>query len=290
MKNRCINGITFTLLFAFCSLVQAASPVWKVSHEGHHLYLGGTLHLLTKADFPLPSGFDEAYQDSHTVVLETDIAAVHSTDFQQTLLSQTTYSGSDNLTRHLSEDTLKRLRGFLEKRGMPTVPLFRFKPAMLSVTLTLIELQRLGFTEAGVDEYYLARALEDGKALGYLETPDDQIRFLSEMGQGHEDELIHHTLDEIRALPEQMKAMKAAWRSGDLARLETVGLDDWPEQFPDVYDAMLVKRNHNWIPHIERLLRTRETELVLFGALHLVGDDGVLSLLKNNGYEVTRLD
>lgn len=160
---------------------------------------------------------------------------------------------------------------------------------MLSITLTVMELHQLGFTEAGVDDYFRSRALDDGKNLAYLESAGDQIEFLLNMGKGQEDELIQHTISEMEQLPRLMDDLKSAWRHGDLGQLEAVGVDTWADQFPDLYDTLLVDRNHNWLPQIERMLSNDDTELVLFGALHLVGDDGLLALLKSRGYDLDRL-
>ncbi len=83
--------------------------------------------------------------------------------------------------------------------------------------------------------------------------------------------------------------MKAAWRSGNNAQLKKVALDTWIDRFPEIYHSLLIERNNNWIPQIEKMLRTKEVEFVLFGALHLVGDDGILAQLKARGYKIENL-
>lgn len=279
------------LLFCLVTLsAQAETSVWKVAKGDDYLYIGGTIHLLSKADFPLPEGFSTAYQDSDMVVLETDMAALQSTDYQRRILEETSYSGGDSIIGHLSDDTIRSLKAYLDERGIPAAPMFRLKPGMLSMTLSVVEIQRLGLTEAGVDHYFHRQALNDGKTLGYLESPDEQIRFLVDMGKGQEDEIIRHTLLEMKELPHYLDAMRSAWRSGDMEKLETAGLDTWSNEFPEVYATLVTDRNRNWVPEIERLLQTSDTELVLFGALHLVGKEGVLALLKDQGYQVEQLD
>lgn len=289
--NKKIIG-TFLLLWLLTAslAVQAESPVWKVSKDGDYLYLGGTIHLLGKSDYPLPNAFGRAYDDADTVVLETDIGALEAPEYQQEILRKGTYTNGNSVLDELSPDTIALLKGYLQDRGMPATPLFRLKPGMLSITLTVMELHRLGFTEAGVDDHFRSRALDDGKDLAYLESAGDQIEFLLNMGKGQEDELIHHTISEMELLPRLMDELKRAWRAGDTRALETIGVDTWAGQFPDLYDTLLVDRNHNWLPQIERMLANDDTELVLFGALHLVGDDGILALLEARGYDLERLN
>ena len=290
MSNQRTGGVILLLLCMMPVLASAESSVWKISKGDDYLYLGGTIHILSKADFPLPDEFNQAYQDADTVVLEADVSTANSLEVQRRVLMETTYSGDGSVIQDLSADTVQMLKDHLETRGIPPSSLFRFKPGMLSITLTVLELQQLGFTEAGVDQHFLDRARNDGKSLGYLESADDQIDFLINMGKGHGDALMRHTLLEMEKLPRYMDDLRAGWRQGDLSRLEANGLDSWVSQFPQIYDTLLVDRNRNWIPEIERLMGTDEIELVLFGALHLVGEDGVLAMLENRGYRIDQLD
>ena len=74
-----------------------------------------------------------------------------------------------------------------------------------------------------------------------------------------------------------------------MAKLAGLSIQDFKTDYPDVYESLLVVRNNNWMPQIERLFSTPETEFVLVGALHLAGPDSVLKKLKDKGYSVTKL-
>ena len=106
------------------------------------------------------------------------------------------------------------------------------------------------------------------------------------MGEGHEDELILSTLSDLKELPTMMQAMKTAWRNGDLAQLEAVGITPMRKEYPAIYQIVLVQRNLSWLPEIESFFKTPETELILVGALHLAGKDGLLAQLQQRGYKV----
>jgi uncharacterized protein YbaP (TraB family) len=58
------------------------------------------------------------------------------------------------------------------------------------------------------------------------------------------------------------------------------------KDYPELYQQVLVERNNNWLPQIEAFLKTPETELILVGALHLAGNDGLLAQLRQRGYKV----
>ncbi len=59
-------------------------------------------------------------------------------------------------------------------------------------------------------------------------------------------------------------------------------------QMAQMEQLLLIDRNRNWIPVIEQSAATHDRIFVGFGAAHLFGDDGVLALLQNNGWAVTR--
>ncbi|MEN8189364.1 MAG: TraB/GumN family protein [Thermodesulfobacteriota bacterium] len=284
------NYLFFCILF-LCSTIfngngWAKSPVWKISKNGHHLFVGGTIHLLTNSDYPLPSAFETAYNSSELLVLETDLQKFSAPEFQQTILQNTMYSGEQDITQFLKPDTMQSLETHLASRGIPMEPMLKFKPGMLSITLTMIEFQRLGLVGTGVDQFYSLKALNEERTIEHLETVYDQIDFLSKMGEGNENKLIEHTLNDLGNLPKLFGSMKQAWKDGDNAQLQRVALDPWKGSFPKVYKGLLVDRNNHWMPKIEKMLKTKEVELILFGALHLVGEHGILTQLKARGYTV----
>ncbi len=283
----------FCVLLLWCLVVNthvfAKSSVWKVSKDGNHLFLGGTFHLLTQSDYPLPNAFERAYTDSMIVVLETDIQKFGAPEFQQTILQHTTYPDDQNITQFLTPDTLHTLEIYLAERGIPMTSMAKFKPGMLSVILTMIELQNLGLSGAGVDESFSSRALNDSKEIKHLETVYEQLEFLSTMGVGNENEFIEHTLNDMKNLPSMMGAMKNAWRIGDIEQLQKIALDPLAERFPKLYNSLLVERNTNWVPQIEQMLKTKDVEFVLFGALHLAGKESILNQLQKRGCDIERL-
>ncbi|QUM76853.1 TraB/GumN family protein [Moritella sp. 24] len=277
------------LLFSVSHLANATSSVWKISNGKTNLYLGGTVHVLTADDYPLPPEFDRAYKLANTLVLETDMAKLESPEFQQTMLSQLSYPVGQDLTQNLTPETYQRLAEYCQSRGIGMQMINNFKPSMVSLMLTMVELQRLKLTGVGVDNYYNSKAMTDGKPLGKLETVEQQLAFIADMGKGKEDELIRYSLEDIKVLLAFMQQMKVAWRDGNAQALVDLAITPLIEDFPDIYQSLLVTRNNNWLPQIEMMFKNKETELILVGALHLVGKDGLLQRLEAQGYKVTQL-
>jgi uncharacterized protein YbaP (TraB family) len=267
----------------------ADSPVWKIEKDNSQMFIGGTMHVLTSEDYPLPVSFETAYQKSSRLIFETDMASMKSPQFQQYMLAKLSYRDGRSLRQVLHEDTYRALTEFFSNRGVSMTSVDHFKPGMVATLMTMTELQRLGLNGVGVDSYLNQRADSEQKAKGQLETAEDQIGFIANMGVGQEDEMLASNLADMERLPALWQVMKQAWRSGDLRTLEKVSAAPLRDDFPEVYKALLVDRNNAWMPQIEVMSATAEIEFVLVGALHLVGDDGLLAMLTRRGYKITQL-
>ena len=264
----------------------AETSLWKVSKGDSELFIGGTIHVLSASDYPLPMEFEQAYKQSHTIVFETDLAAMALPETQQELLQRVMYKEGRTLKDDLSAETYKALVDYAASVGLMIESLNQFKPPMVMITLLMNELHRLGMADTGVDNFFNQKAIADGKSIGELESVQVQLDVIENMGKGHEDEMILSTIAEMKELPLIMDEMKQAWRKGDMKTLEKIGVSEMKTDFPDLYRLLLVERNNAWIPKIEVMLATPEIELVLVGALHLVADEGVITRLRSLGYEV----
>ena len=278
------------LLLLLVLPAHAQSPVWKVEKGANLMFIGGTMHVLTARDYPLPTAFETAYQQSGRLVFETDMAKMESPQFQQYMLAELSYSDGRNLQQVISADTYRSVTEFFSARGVPMASVKNFKPGMVATMMAMVELQRLGLVGVGVDSYFNQRADREQKAKGKLETVEEQIRFIAGMGAGREDEMLAYNLADLKSLPALWQSMKQAWRSGDLRALEEISATPLRDDFPEIYQALLVDRNNAWMPQIEAMSNTAEVEFVLIGALHLVGSDGLLAMLSSRGYKITQLD
>lgn len=268
---------------------QADTSVWAVSDGDRTVYLGGTVHLLRASDYPLPDEFEQAYAAADELYFEVDINAMNDLSTQAQMLQQLTYSDERTLRSVLSDEAYTALQEYTDEVGLPIMMMQKFKPGMVVTTLQVLEFQKLGFTPQGVDSYFNTRAMGDAKSLGALETIAEQIGFLAAMGEGNESEFILVSLEDLNEINDTMEAMIAAWREGDADRLAELFVAEMKEQAPEVYDSLLRQRNLNWLPEIESMFADEDTEFVLVGAAHLVGEDGLLSMLRARGYEVSQL-
>lgn len=284
-KSSALILIALTALLS-SHLAVADSSVWKVEKDGKHVYLGGTIHVLSKGDYPFPKEFDQAYKKSEVIYFETDIQKLSDPEIANSLTSKLMAKEGDKRTTALKPATIAALKAFLKKRNIPFEMMDQFNISGVYLVLFSMELANMGMTNDGVDKYYDTKARQDKKTLGQMETIEQQMSFFSKIGRGNEDQLIMYTLRDLEDMPKLMTQMKDTWRSGDRAKYRELMLEPFVRDYPQTYKALLVERNNNWMPKIEALFDTPEIELVLVGALHMIGKDGLLQQLESKGYIV----
>jgi uncharacterized protein YbaP (TraB family) len=277
------------LLISFSITLFAQSSVWKITKNGDSIYLGGTLHLLKRSDYPLPKEFDKAYRNSDKLYFETNLQAGMAQSFQQKLFSKMRLESGQKLSTVLDASTYKRLKTFASKYPVNFNFFEEFKPTMIILTLTIAEFKNLGIDAPGVDLYYEQKARHDKKNLGSLESPDDQLNFLVSMGKGNEDSFVNKSLDDFNKTKVLMPKMTKAWRSGNLNALDHLFIKDMKKDYPQIYKSLLVDRNYNWLPIIKNMFYNNEKEFVLVGAAHLIGKDGLIYQLKKDGYKIEQV-
>ena len=288
MEKSKLTYLLVLLLLISVHSAHADSPVWKIVKGDNQLFIGGTIHVLTVSDYPLPATFEKAYDLSSKIVLEADYYTIKTPEFQKRLMTICTYPEDRNLKTVLNDTTYKDLEQYLSSRGGLLIDdLVNYKPGLVAVLLANFKFQRLKLGP-GVGKFYSERAINDQKSMGYLETADEQLVFISTMGYGREDEFIAYTLHDLKKPPESMQSIKEAWRQGDNRKLEEIDLAPFQRDFPDLYAELIVKKNNLRTPKIEALLKTKEVEFLFVDMIYLAGKDGILAQLAAKGYIIEK--
>ncbi len=269
----------------------AESPVWKVSKGDDFIFLGGTIHLLSEKDYPLPEAFQVAYSKTDNVVLEADIEGLGAAELQQKLLNAISYQDHRALSNVLDREVYGQLDVLLKERNLSIAVFDKFTPAGAIMAITQFELQRLGLIGGdGVDTHFAKLADKDAKESLFLETVDEQISFIKSMNSLEPNTVVKSGINEIESIKTIWQDLLDAWRKGDLEKLEELGIEDMRNRFPALYQTMLAKRNNEWLNDIDRLMTNQEKEFILVGALHMAGNDGLIAQLKRKGFTLEQLD
>jgi len=275
------------LLIAFN--VWAESSVWLVSSSKAKIYLVGSFHMLRASDYPLPNEFSTAYKNSHKIIFEIPPDETGNQGQMVELLGGAIYADGTTLKDHISPEAYAKVEKFCRERNYP-LELYRlFKPALFVMTLTVQEMNRIGADpQKGVDYFFKEKAMRDGKATGSLETVDEQLRLLLSMESVVGSDQILESIDEFKQIETALGEYLTAWRKGDELKMEELYINGL-KLYPKLYKTIIVDRNNKWIGDIKSYLDSSGNTMVIVGAAHLVGPDGLVNLLRKRGYKVVKL-
>lgn len=280
--------LSYACLIALGGQCLGQSSVWKVTHGENTVYLGGTCHLLRKADYPLPKEFDLAYEKSDKLFFEVDPLELQAPEFAMRLLAESAYQDGRTLKHVLNKEAYEALAEQGRKSNIPIEVIHKTKPSIAVMMMALQEYTKAGVTQEGVDLHFHTKAVKAGKPIGSLETADFQLKLITSIGEGNESAFVLYSLQDLDNVSALYNELIQAWKVGDLKATERLFIDDM-KKFPEVYGQLLKGRNENWLPQIEKMLKDKPTEYVLVGFGHMAGEDGVIELLKAKGYNVSQL-
>ncbi len=293
MKLKAIKSLALTASLVagyFASAAQAeGTSVWQVTKGDDVVYIGGTVHILPASEFPLPKQFTETYDKTDSIVLEAKLPEPTDQAAQMQMMQALAYGDARTLQSELSEETYNELKAYFAQFGMDVAQLNGFRPGFIMSMMLVMEAQRQQMAGDGVDKYFMAKAKKDGKSSEYLETFDFQINMLREQGVGYEDAFIKENLEQIGEFKTLFQSIIDGWRNGDEASLDKLVNDSMREMSERDHQKMLIDRNIDWVPKIEKMFGDEDKEFVLVGVGHLVGEQSVIKLLAKKGYKVTKL-
>ena len=273
---------------AHSSPAVAKSCLWEVSSQRGTVFLLGSVHLLKPGTYPASPAAEAALQQAKAVVLEVDLDKIDSLSTQQLIRSKGLLDG-ETLEAKVSSETLALVIRKTEAMGLPFDQIRSLKPWLLTVTLTAIKLRTLGFDPRhGIDRYFFDKAKLASKEILSLETMEYQLNQLDGMSAKIQEQALLQTLEDLDTLQEEFEELLEAWSRGEVEVLEDLLFKGF-EGFPQVFEKLITERNRNWLPKIEEFLDQPGTTLVVVGAAHLVGSEGVVKLLEKRGYQVRQL-
>jgi uncharacterized protein YbaP (TraB family) len=273
-----------------CLTAQAESPVWAIHGAHNTVYLAGSVHLLKAQDAALPPAFERAYAGSRGLVMELDLGNLSPLDAAGWMMEHGTLPAGTTLRQRIGEALYQRVATEATRLGLPDELLQQFQPWVIGMELLEMQYQQLGFqAEEGVEQQLDQRAVTDGKPVRGLETLGEQLGVLGSMSDEDQVKFLDMIIAQMGDVGSDTQKVIAAWRNGDAARLAALLSEEY-KSFPALYRTLVTDRNKRWLPQIEKLLQENQDYFVVVGALHLVGDGGLLDLVRREGYRPEQLN
>src|SRR5581483_6035645 len=267
--------------------------LWKATSKTTTIYLLGSLHVVTKDIFPLPKEIEDAFADSKKLVVEVNAVGLDQQKLLEMTVKKGTYPKGETLSKNVSKETLDLLeKHFAGKKDVKLAALDPLRPWFLTMLLMAEELRESGFSQEGIDHHFMKKAKAQKMPIIELETAGAQLDLFAEMTPALQDKMLAKTLKEAGSMKNQMAKMIAAWKAGDAEAMTEAVVRDPVKRFPEskpVMVKMFDERNVKMLEKIEVMLKGNETCFVVVGAGHLVGEKGLLKMLRDKKYTVEQM-
>jgi uncharacterized protein YbaP (TraB family) len=290
-QGRLIGALLAVVAASCVAGTAAADPAaWRIAgKQGGDITFLGSMHVLRASDYPLPATVDQLFARADALIMELDLDATDPATQQATIMRAAMLPAGTVLRDVVDPKVYELAEQRTRAMGVDLSLLDRFEPWFLSIAILDQGMRKFGFEgERGLEQYLLKKSHEAHKPIVGLETLALQIGLFAALPPQAQQAMLEQTLNELDTADVEMAKLAAAWREGHLETLSEGLLADF-KAFPGLYDTLVKNRNASWIEPLERRLNDGRHYLVVVGALHLVGRDNVIDMLKARGHKAVRL-
>lgn len=281
--------VTASVYMAKAQTAFKSSPkeglLWEISGKGlkEPSYLFGTYHFAGKDFLNTLPGVTQCLRKAKSVVgevlIENELAMAQKLmpfmllkdNSLDKILAPKEYAETDSFLTSKSPMSLSMLNGL--------------KPAAIQVMLlSFMAPKTITAENPALDKYFQMQAVADNKPVLGLETLEEQVVLLMGSSVERQKELLLKTIRESDKVISESARLFELYKSQDLEAMEKEFLDN-DDYTAEEMDELLGKRNRKWIAKMPGLMNNGPVFFAV-GAGHLMGPDGLISLLKKSGYQV----
>lgn len=260
--------------------------LWQISGNGLAApsYLFGTFHLLCKDDINFSNALKQSVTNSHEIYLELDL------DDPVTVMSALmlmNMKDGKKLKDLYTADQFKRVSDFFKDSLKTPIGLFqRMKPEFL-MALLYPKMMPCNMASS-VEEEIMQLAKDTGKEIKGLETMAFQASVFDSIPYEKQAEELLNTIDSLEKSKADFVLMLNAYKNQRLDEIEKIV--NTPEfGAAENLDILLDNRNKNWVQQLKVIMK-KNPVFTAVGAGHLVGKNGLIALLRAEGYTVRGLE
>jgi uncharacterized protein YbaP (TraB family) len=287
-------ALALSLFLPLLAGAQGSTPlIYEVRSATGTVYLFGTVHVGTRAMYPLSPQVENAFAASQALALEANPL-----DQQETAaaMARAMYQAPDDLSKHVSPALFDQVAALTPRVGLPIEYARRLKPHLLAMTLAVMEIQRLGYDASlGLDVHFAQRAMQSGKPILELESMQGQMELFDALPADLQEGMLQMAVDTITdgSVEQEMDALLKAWIAGEASAIHAIVLHETeglPEAVAQQLQAAIYdRRNEAMAQQVAGYLAGNEPVFVAVGAGHLTGEAGIPELLRRRGFSVRRL-
>jgi len=271
--------------------------MWEVGKGNNVVYLLGSIHVMPEDAYPLDEQIEAAFEKSDLLVVELDPGKINQNELNDLIVNSAFYPDGTSLKSEIPAELYNPVIEKFQELGMPEAQVNQFRPWFVALNLGIGALQKLEIKSAtGIDIHFLNKAHEKQLTILEMETPTAQMEVLSSMQDSTQIDYLQYALEDYDNIEEEFRKLLSAWEAGDaekVNKLYRIKLKELASELPgmkEYYQKLLPDRDKQMADQIKGFLESEEghTYFVIAGAIHLVGKDGILQLLQDEGYSTNQ--
>ncbi len=250
---------------------------WGISNSKAKIYLLGSIHMANEKFYPLPEIIENAFNESDSLAVEFNVNNVDY--FQMINLGM---MQNQTLKDVLNDTTYNLLKKKFEEFNLPITLFNNLKPWLAAMLVSNMELVSDSVNpELGFDLHFLNKA-KNKKGIIELESLKEQMNIFDNDLKEYQNEFVNFSLKEGTSNKDIIDKYFELWSTGDIKGLEKIVFDGFDSpMYKPLKEALYTKRNYNMADKISKFLNTDKIYFVVVGAAHLVGENGIIEILKN---------
>jgi uncharacterized protein len=271
--------------------------LWEISGKDlkKPSYLYGTIHIIPKADYFMMDAAKKAFDASQKVTFEINMKEMNNPMAMMSMMSKVMMPNGKRLKDLISEDDYKLVKRRFDSLGMPMQMMERIKPMFLSVLVGNDgeKMSLDGEGGMGKSTSYEMEFMKMGetqkKEFGGLETAEFQMGIFDSIPYKAQAEML------VKAIKggggsggSDMKKMVDMYKAQDIDAMSQMLQSGEESELAGYENMLIINRNRNWIPIMAKMM-TEKITFFAVGAGHLGGKEGVVNLLRKEGYRLKPL-
>lgn len=266
--------------------------------EDHVAWVFGSIHVGREEFYPFPDYLYYSYHNAEVLAVEADIVTFQEDmEAQIKALTNFVYLDGTTIRNHLSGDVYVRAVEILTENGLYVSDLDYYCPYFWANTIESLSRAAAGVDETlGLDLNLILDARENEKTIEEIESVEFQYKMLSGFSDQIQEMLLISAIEAYEnpeLFTEETNKLLDLWAAGDEEALveyleseDDEMTDDEKKLYKEYQEKMIFDRNVSMTEYVEKALNSGKKTFVCVGAAHVVGEDGIIDLLEQKGYNI----
>lgn len=268
--------------------------LWKAEKNGNAVYLLGSIHVAQQQMYPLRAEIEASYKASQYLGVEVDMTQIDQAAMEKLIQDKGVYKDGTTLKDHISAETYRAVVDILKANKLKEDAFDTLEPWVVAQSIPSLQGMGQGYqADLGIDMYFMQKAVKENKLIVPLESAESQLDVFDRFSPALQEEQLKQAIDAYNHPGSEngatLDTLTRMWVTGDENALVAITKASSADE--EYYKALVVDRNLTMAGKIEGYLNNDQgiTRFIVVGALHMLGEDGIVTRLKTDGYTVTKL-